>query len=43
MIEYNGQTIRFTHYRIRGDWAIISFGSYQIRIPKEVIDGSHNG
>ena len=34
---YNGQEIYVQSYKVKGDWLILRFGSYEIRLPKEVI------
>lgn len=38
-IEYHGQIILITNYRVKGNYIIVRFGNYEIRLPKEVLDG----
>lgn len=41
-LEYNGQIINVQNYRIKGQWAILRFGSYEMRLPLEVLDGVYS-
>ena len=38
IIKHEDNTIKYTNYKIVGDFAILRFGPYEVLVPKELVE-----